>query len=105
MRHYTIFLWKSQGFYGDFHSGFHLIYNFGGPLDFSEDLCYTVQEPVVSQAQAVSEKAGVSPLPYRRPTCFGIKTYPIPGISRPDRFYEAMGVFSLGRREIAELLA
>ena len=57
---------------------------------------------------AVSENTGVSPTAVSLAYLLhnkDVKAYPILGISRPERFFEAMGVFSLREREINSLFS
>ncbi len=55
----------------------------------------------------VSEETGISPTAVSLAYLLrdNVKAYPILGISRPERFFEAMGVFSLGQREIDALFS
>ena len=77
-----------------------------------EDMKRTYLNPVTKaraeRILAVSAETGMSPtavslayLLYDR----DVKAYPILGISRPERLFEAMEVFSLGENEIKQLLS
>ena len=60
-----------------------------------------------SRILTVSRETGLSPTAISLAYLLGsrdVKAYPILGISRPERLTEAMGVFSLGQREINALL-
>lgn len=60
-----------------------------------------------SRILTVSRETGLSPTAISLAYLLGsrdVKAYPILGISRPERLTEAMGVFSLGQREIDALL-
>ena len=62
----------------------------------------------VSRVLAVTKETGLSPTAVSLAYLLGdrdVKAYPILGISRPERLLEAMGVFSLGQREIQGLFS
>lgn len=61
-----------------------------------------------SRILTVSHETGLSPTAISLAYLLedkDVKAYPILGISRPERLIEAMGVFSLGQREIHALLS
>jgi aryl-alcohol dehydrogenase-like predicted oxidoreductase len=78
----------------------------------SEGMIRTYLNPATkeraSRILALSRETGLSPTAISLAYLLGdkdVKAYPILGISRPERFTEAMEVFALGQREIDALLS
>ena len=83
-----------------------------GYVGLSEGMIRTYINPAtkerVSRVLAVAKETGLSPTAVSLAYLLGdrdVKAYPILGISRPERLLEAMGVFSLGQREIQGLFS
>lgn len=77
-----------------------------------EDMKRTYLNPVTKaraeRILAVSAETGISPTAVSLAYLLydgKVKAYPILGISRPERLFEAMEVFSLGENEIKQLLS
>ena len=78
----------------------------------SEGMIRTYLNPATkeraSRILALSRETGLSPTAISLAYLLrdkDVKAYPILGISRPERFTEAMGVFALGQKEIDALLS